>query len=488
MENIISRTREKQELQEALESNNAEFLVAYGRRRVGKTFLITNFFESKDCMFFNIVGIKDGLLEEQLAEFAKAIGETFYSGATIATPKTWMKAFEELNNAIKNISKDKTVVLFFDEFPWMATPRSRLLQALEYYWNKYWTKEPRIKLILCGSSASWIIKNILYHKGGLHNRITRRLILKPFTLNETKHFLRSKGIQLNEKQILQLYMATGGVPHYLNSVKKGASAAQSINEICFHDTGILFDEFDKLFSSLFNDSESYTELIRIIAGSRYGASRSDIKTKAKLSSYGGSLSERLKDLESAGFIRSFLPIEHTRQGIYYRLIDEYCYFYLKWIEPEKRTLIALEENNEYWQSKALSPSFKSWAGYAFEGICYKHLSQIRKKLKISSIAIANSWRYASKKNSQEQGAQIDLLFDRNDDSITICEIKYTDKPFVIDKEYAAKLLNKVKILKAKTRTKKQIFISMISANSIKPTMYSEELISGVVALDDLFKE
>ncbi len=486
MENIISRTREKQELQEALESDNAEFIVVYGRRRVGKTFLITNFFESKDCIFFNIVGIKDGLLEEQLAEFAKAIGETFYGGATIATPKTWMQAFEELNNAIKNVSKDKAIILFFDEFPWMATPRSRLLQALEYYWNKYWSIEPRIKLILCGSSASWIIKNILYHKGGLHNRITRHLILKPFTLSETQHFLKSKGIQLNERQILQLYMATGGVPHYLNSIKKGVSAAQSINDICFKDTGILFDEFDKLFSSLFNDSESYTELIRIIASSRYGASRSDIKTKTKLSSYGGSLSARLKDLESAGFIKSFLPLEHTRQGIYYRLIDEYCYFYLKWIEPEKRTLITLEENSEYWQSRTLSPSFKSWAGYAFEGICYKHLAQIRKKLKISSIAIANSWRYVSKKYSQEQGAQIDLLFDRNDDSITICEIKYTDKPFVIDKEYAANLLNKVKIFKAKTRIKKQVFIAIVSANGIKPTMYSEELITGVVTLEDLF--
>lgn len=486
MGSIICRKKEQEELQDIFSSKEAEFIVVYGRRRVGKTFLVKNFFKKKPCVFFHITGIKDGLLEEQLSEFAKVIGKTFYHGATLASPSKWMKAFEELTNAINTVSKTKKVILFLDEFPWLVTKRSRLLQTLDYYWNHYWVNDPRIKLVICGSSASWIIKNILHNKGGLHNRTTRRLILKPFTLLETKLFLQSQGIKLNEKQVLQLYMAIGGIPHYLKYVKKSMSAIQNINNLCFKDTGLLYDEFDVLFSSLFDKSEVYLDLVKVIAKTRYGISRSDLESYTKSSFTGGRLTARLSALETAGFIKSFLPLGHTRQGLYYRIIDEFCYFYLTWIEPEKQTLLSLEADHKYWLTKSKSASYQSWAGYTFESICYKHLSSIRKALNILADARVGTWRHTPKGNQKERGAQIDLLFDRFDDSVTVCEIKYTNKAFILDKLYYNNVINKIKTYQLVTRTNKQVFVAFVSAAGLKKTIYSEELVDGIVTLEDLF--
>jgi uncharacterized protein len=485
MEKIIGREEEKKELAEAFSSKKAEFIVLYGRRRVGKTFLIEKFYSPKKCIFFHVTGVQDGLLKEQLAEFAKAIGKIFYGGAKIASAKSWTSAFEELNNAINNIPKSKKTVLFIDELPWMATKRSRLLQALDYYWNHYWSKDKRLKLIVCGSSASWIIKNIIYNKGGLHNRYTRSLLIKPFTLSESHEFLKSRSIYFTRKQALQIYMAIGGVPHYLDKLKKGLSASQNIQHLCFKDTGVLLSEFDKLFKSLFDNAKVYIELIRLISRSREGISRSEIEEKSKLSKKGGTLTDRLNDLEQAGFIKSFLPLEHQRQGVYYRVIDEYTYFYLKWIEPEKQTLLSHDPENDYWVQKTKTPLYRTWSGYAFEAVCYKHISQIRKALKIPHGARVGTWRFSPKRGSDDQGAQIDLIFDRDDDTVTFCEIKYTDALFKIDKNYYDNLMNKKFVYKKITKTTKQVFIAFISAGGLKKSTYSKEL-TGVVTLNDLF--
>jgi len=487
MTQIIGRKQEQQELLEAFSSKNAEFVVVYGRRRVGKTFLIEEFFKKQKCTYFNVIGVQEGLLKEQLEEFAKAIGKTFYKGASIAASSTWMHAFEELTKAIEGLPKNNKVVLFFDELPWMVTRRSRMLQALDYYWNRHWSKYQNLKLVVCGSSASWIIKNIIHHRGGLHNRYTRSILLKPFSLFETKAFLQNKEIKLNDRQILQLYMVLGGIPHYLAQVKRGLSAAQNINYLCFRENGILFSEFDKLFKSLFEDAKTYIELIKIIAQVREGVSRALIEEQSKFSSKGGTLTDRLNDLELAGFIKSFLPTSHQRQGVYYRIVDEYSYFYLRWIEPIKHTLIAQELANNYWTDKAKMPEHLSWMGYAFESVCYKHLTQIRNALNIKASRVG-AWRYSPRGGTSESGAQIDLLFERDDGAITICEIKCTEQPFNINKEYYNQLLNKINIYKQVTRTSKQIFIAFISANGIKETVYSNELIDNTITLDNLFQE
>lgn len=485
---ITGREYEIQQLQRVFDSKEAEFVAIYGRRRIGKTFLVRKFFEKKSCIFFQVTGIHNAVLRTQLKEFRKEIERTFYASSKstkLQTPTNWLNALELLTDTIKIFSTNsKKVVLFFDEFPWMATRKSGLLQAIDYYWNRFWVNENNIKLIICGSAASWIIDNVLNNKAGLYNRVTCKICLEPFTLRETKYYLKQRGVNLNNQQVLQLYICIGGIPYYLKFIEKGLSAVQNINKLCFQKKGTLLDEFTDLFSSLFNCSEIHAAVIKLIASKRNGISRTEIERSIKYK--GGRLSKRLRELEEAGFIISFIPWERER-GTYYKIIDEYTLFYLTWINPSSKNRILEEVDNKYWEDVSQTSAWKAWSGYAFETVCYKHLSNIRKALEIPSGACASTWRYREPRNSDDIGAQIDLLFDRPDEIINICEIKYSTAPYKLDKVIARNLLNKVNVYRKITKTKKQIFISMITSSYLKPTMHSEEIISSEVTLDELFK-
>lgn len=486
MDTIIGRNKEKKELDEAYSSNSAEFIAVYGRRRVGKTYLIKNYFQSKKCVLFQTTGIYKGTLKQQLGRFSKELGLSFYQGANIKAADTWMEAFDLLTQAIESLSKTKKVVLFFDELPWLATRKSGLISALEYFWNRYWGDQKRIKLLVCGSAASWIINHIIKNRGGLHNRITRKINLTPFTLNETSAYLKYIKYPCNIAQIAKIYMVTGGVPFYLKNFKKNLSIDQNINTLFFQPEGIFFNEFDEMFLSLFQDSEQYKEIILQIASIREGLSRSLLDEKNKLTGKGGRLTKRLEDLEYAGFISSFMPYSHKKRGVFYRISDEYCFFYLKWIRPIKNQL-RQNPSADFWKGIINTPNYFTWKGYTFENICYKHLPQIKKTLAIDESGLASPWRFSPKAKG-EKGAQIDLLFDRKDDSITLCEIKYTDKPFSIDKEYSKKLEDKIDIFSKVTKTQKQIFLAFISAEGLKKTVYSEAIVNGgIVTLEDLVK-
>lgn len=485
---IIGREAEQKILERCYASNAAEFFAVYGRRRVGKTFLIRSFFSKKaDSIFLNVTGMQAGSLLEQIQNFTEAVAETFFhKRVKLETGKNWRDAFKMLTDNISAIPQKQKIILFFDEFPCMATQNSKLLQNLEYFWNQYWSRDTRIKLIICGSASGWILKNIINNKKGLYNRVTKTIHLEPFNLSETKKFLISKGIKLNNKQITELYMILGGIPHYLAQIEKGLSATQAIERLAFSKGSFLFREFDNLYATLFRNSENCIEIVRIIAKHRYGIGQEDLFKCIPHLSSGGSIVSLLKELEDTGFITSFRPKWNKRKGIYYKVTDEYTLFYFYWIEPIKKDLLAKGLRHGYWEKIKDSSSWQSWRGYAFEAICYKHLTQISEALSLSPTSLPSTWRYAPKAGSKEQGAQIDLLFDRDDDSITICEIKYTSTSFAIDKQYAKSLMNKVDVFKDKTKTNKQIFIAMISATGIKATMYSEELISGEVTLNDLF--
>ncbi len=485
---IVGRGAEKEILNEVMQSKRAEFIAIYGRRRVGKTYLIKNYMDSVSSVFFHVTGLQNGSLLEQLEEFAIQIGATFYQGAPITPRKRWRDAFEDLTQAIAKLPKNQKITLFFDELPWMATPRSRLLTALELYWNRYWVFDAKINLIICGSSTSWIIEKIINNKGGLHNRVTRTIHLKPFSLRETKAFLAKNHIHLENRQILDLYTVFGGVPLYWSFIRKGRSANQCIDELCFQNNGALVNEFGRLFSSLFEDPKPYIDLIRIIAQHRYGIGQASLIIQSKLP-LGGSTTHRFQQLEEAGFITSIVPYGHKDKGIYYVIDDEYCLFYLQWIEPHLKMISKKAVNKGFWLSFAQRPAWKSWIGIAFESICYKHIDQIRLALRLDPGSIAGTWRYMPRsKTLDQEGAQIDLLFDRPDGSITICEIKNSDKLFAIDKAYAQTLKNKMTIFQKQTRTKKQLFLAMVTALGIQATMYSEELVTNQVTLDDLFKE
>ena len=486
--NIIGRSEETNLLESLLSSIAPEFLALYGRRRVGKTFLIKNFFKNKKCVFFCTTGEQNAPMKQQIKHFTQQISHVFYKGAPLAEGKNWDETFNLLTNAFDTVDKKNKIVVFIDEIPWMATRNSKLLQGLDYYWNQYWSNDNRIKLIICGSSASWIIDNIVNNKGGLHNRVTKNICLEPLKLPDTKSFLKAKNISLNNKQIVDLYMSMGGIPYYLSQIEKGMSSTQIIESLAFKRNGFLLLEYDNLFSSLFKNSEIYEEIIRIIASRRYGIGQRELLEKIGKKMLGKGGLEKLKSLKETGFILDFKPHLHKEKGIYYKLIDNYSLFYLSWILPVRDTLLVKSLVKGYWDKIRKKPSWHSWSGLAFEAICYEHIPQINKALNLSPTSIPSTWRYVPRKGSDEQGAQIDLLFDRDDDSITICEIKYTDKIFTIDKEYAHKLRKKLEVFKKVTRTKKQLFIAFVSANGVKKNKYSDELLSGVVTIDDLFKD
>jgi AAA+ ATPase superfamily predicted ATPase len=483
---IVGRHQEQKALKHLLKSKKAEFLALYGRRRVGKTFLIRNFFKCVPCLFFHCTGIQKGSLSDQLKGFATQLGATFFQGMIPAFNPNWLDAFDVLNRAIEKLPSTQSVVLFFDEFPWMATKRSKLLQALEYYWNRYWNHDPRIKVIICGSSASWVIDKIINNKGGLYNRATQTMRLDPFTLGETQEYLASIGVHLNHRQVLNLYMVFGGIPHYLAHVKKGRSAHQNIDEICFQKNGPLIEEFNRLFGSLFKESAAYISLIRILANSREGLTQNEISYLNK-KARGGSITKRLKQLEDAGFILSFLPHRHFDKGLYYKVIDEFTLFYLYWVEDYLKSSRRRDQSGGYWISQAKSASWKSWAGLAFEAICHKHVSQIKKALRIDPGAQAFSWRHRPRSKKEFGGAQVDLLFDRPDDAITLCEIKHSERPYLIDKEYAQTIKRKIEIYKKQTHTKKELFFAMVTSNGLKPNKYADELNAEETVLGDLFK-
>lgn len=487
MQKIIGREHEKKRLNQFLNSKEAEFAAVYGRRRVGKTYLIRNFFSDKPCIFFQVSGIIGAKAKTQLHAFKKSIEETFYSHLTrtsLENPKNWMDALAMLNDAINTFAPKKKVVFFFDEFPWMAIRKKQLLQAVDYYWNRYWSAMPNIRLVICGSAASWIINNILNNKGGLHNRVTLKLPIEPFTLQETETYLKSRSVRYNHMQILQLYMCLGGIPHYLKSVEAGLSAMQNVNQLCFQKTGLLHDEFNNLFSSLFDHSKLHETIIKLLASKREGVNREEIEKT--LNYKGGALSTTLKELEHAGFIMSFRPWGRQR-GAFYKIIDEYALFYLSWVAAEQKSIIQKETHSSYWEPIAQSPAFKAWAGYAFEAICFKHLNRIRVALQIPAGSAAATWRYHAKKTG-ETGAQIDLLFDRPDGIITLCEIKYANDIFKIDKDCAKNLLSKAEVYQKVTKTKKQIFISMITTFGLTDSVYREEHIVSEATLEDLFSD
>lgn len=481
---IIGRTVELQLLKEIEKSKEAEFVAVYGRRRVGKTFLIREFF-SKKGIYLEATGTKDASLSKQIENFTSAISTTFFKGIPLKTPSNWEEVFSLLTKELQSLPKTKKITLFIDELPWLCTKRSRLIQALDYYWNAHWSKQTNLILIVCGSAASWMLENLIYAKGGLYNRLTKRLLLEPFNLKETKEFLESRSIKLNQKQVLDLYMSIGGIPFYLKEVKKGKSTAQIIDDLCFKKTGLLHTEFLNLFKALFDQSETNIKIIREIVKAGNMLSRDQIMHAIGKTS-GGTLNKRLSELEASSFIQSFIPYEKKKRGRFYRITDEYTLFYVKWIEPLVKSGV-YATNTSHWKKIYHTPSRLIWAGYAFESVCFKHLEQIIHALDLENISFkAGTWRFIPPKSSKKQGAQIDLLFDRDDNAITICEIKYSDSLFTIDKAYSKVLLKKMDVFEEQQQKSKEMFLAMITTKGVKPNVWTEDLVDLEVTLEDLY--
>ncbi len=485
MPTIIGRKREQAIFDKVMESKEASFLAVYGRRRIGKTYLVKNYFADKG-LFFHLTGIQEGSLAAQLENFAAEFSDHFEKGKEVDPPKSWFKAFQGLRKEVEKVSPTTKVIIFLDELPWLSTPRSSFLKALEHLWNRYLVFMPNVILIVCGSAASWMIDNIINSRGGLHGRVTREMRLLPFSLKETEEFLHEKGIQLDRKQVLELYMCLGGVAKYLSYVERGKSVAQVIGELCFTYNAPLIAEFHKLYRSLFNKHEEHESIVAALAEVRSGLTYKEIVKKTKLPA-GGTLSQRLEELKQSGFIIEVPFFGKGEKDYRYVLIDEYSLFFLTWC-AEISALDLQEMGPDYWLKQRNTSVWRSWTGHAFETLCLKHVEGIKAALGLAAVQTQTSkWRYIPEKGSKSESAcEIDLVIERADSCINLCEMKYYNEEFVIDKEYAQKLRKKKECFEKITETKKTAFTTLVTTYGAKHNEYFLADVDQEVTMDALF--
>lgn len=470
MNDFIGRNREILILQDALKSNKPELIAVYGRRRIGKTFLIREVY--KKHIVFEFSGIYNESLSGQLKNFRLILSG---KNVRIKKPADWIEAFYALGQFIDQITSKQKKVIFIDEFPWLDTRKSKFLPAFDNFWNNYASKRNDLIVVICGSAASYMINNILRSKGGLHNRITNKIHLSPFNLFETELLLRKNKVKLTRYDILQIYMAMGGVPYYLEKILPGESVAQCLDRLCFDKNGPLRSEFSNVFASLFSMYENHEAIIRKLASVRKGLTRNAILEITRIAS-GGTLTKTLVELEESGFIEKYAPYKGIKDPLY-RLTDEYTLFYIRFIEHTKPSA------NGVWNKLYNQQPYKIWAGLCYETICTKHIAQIKEGLKISGIyAEQGSW--ISKK--PEKGAQVDLLIDRADNVINLCEIKFYNTKFTIDKNYAQEVLTKVNVFTEDTKTNKSIFVTFITTYGLVPNQYSRQVVQNELIMDHLF--
>jgi uncharacterized protein len=472
---FIGRKKEQEILQKALDSGEAEMVSVIGRRRTGKTFLVKTFY--KDQIVFELTGVKGAPMDEQLKNFRIALQRSSKDPLLVTPFNDWLDAFFTLVTYIETLPTDRKHVIFLDELPWLSAGNPAFIRGLSWFWNSG-AVNLNVVVVICGSSASWMIQKIVNDTGGLHNRITRRIYLKPFTLAETELYFKSRNIKFNRYHILQIFMAMGGIPHYLKEVEGGKSATQNIDAICFSEGGILYDEFSNLFTSLFDDSYNHIAVIRALAKTKQGLDRNTLIETAKVPN-GGTVTNVLEELQQSGFIEAYSPFGKKAKDKLYRLTDEYTLFYLQFIENQDNM------GEGTWKLLSQTQEYKTWSGYAFEGICIKHLPQIKKALSIGGVySLASS--FLKKGTKTEKGTQIDLVLDRNDQTINLFEMKFYNKSFTVSKEYAQNLENKKNVFEETTKTRKLLFITLVSTFGITHNEHSLGLIDQVVTLDDLF--
>jgi AAA+ ATPase superfamily predicted ATPase len=474
-ESIVGRESERKELDRVLRSPRPELVVVFGRRRVGKTFLVRQHF--RDKIVFEITGLHHENLQRQLENFSNRLRQATHQAPP--TPKTWLSAFEQLKSFLTNNRTGQKQVIFFDEFPWLASQRSGFLSAFEEFWNGFAVQRSDLLCVVCGSAASWMIQNVLSSKGGLHNRATSRIRLMPFQLAETRAFLQRNRVDLPDFQIAQLQMVLGGIPHYLQHVEAGQSAAQVIDRLCFSKDGLLRDEFSNLYKALFDSPDKHEAVVLALAQARKGHTRNELAERTGIAT-GGTLTKILSELEESGFIVEIPSLFFEKKNSLWRLADAYSHFYLQWMASRRKS------SRLSWLNIATGNKWKSWCGYAFENLCFAHVKQIKQSLGISGVVTEEaSWQYHAKTMS-ECGAQIDLLIDRADNAINLCELKFSDYPFVIDKKYAAELEQKIQVFKQRTKTRKALFLTLVTASGLEQNSYATSLVTNHIQLNQLF--
>ena len=468
-QNIIGRENEKAVLERILHSHKAEFIAVCGRRRVGKTFLVKEFFEEE--LVFQTAGLAHDGLSRQLKAFHEDLVEWGLPRQE-ESPRDWLDAFMLLRRLIKRSSLRRKVILL-DELPWMDTPRSGFVSALEHFWNSWASSQRDIILVACGSSTSWMMNKLINNHGGLHNRLTCQLFLEPFTLRESEQLLQSRGINLSRYDIAVGYMILGGIPYYWEMMDSRYSLAQNIDALLFKSNGLLAHEFSNLYASLFKNSDEYIKIVEALSKKKSGMSRSEVIKATSITS-GNGLTTVLHNLEWCGFIRKYKNYKGSRKDSYlYQLIDFYSMFYFNFLADKKF-------NN--WSAMQGTSAFRNWTGLSFEMLALSHIDQIKNKLSIKGI---NTMEYTWRCTGSDRGAQVDLVIDRADNTINLCEMKFSIGVFSIDKDYEMSLRNKISRFMATAEKHKSIQLTFVTTYGIEQNTHSG-IVNNEVILDDLF--
>ena len=464
---IIGRENEQRIMHQRINSSSPELIAIYGRRRVGKTFLVRQYFN--DAFSFYFTGIYQASKKEQLREFNRQL--EYYSCRKWEIAKDWFDAFAQLREYLESIGGDKPIVVFLDELPWMDTQKSRFVKALEYFWNSWGAMNRRLKLIVCGSATTWMRENVLSDKGGLYNRTTCNIYLAPFSLYETEQYLLSRGFNWNRYQIAECYMVFGGMPLYLQMLERTMSLSQNVDNLFFIQNAPLVREYDFLFRSLFKDTVLHRQIIEVLAGKAIGMTRKEIIAAGKIVD-GGMLTKALRNLCDCDFIRQYKAFGRTSRDTIYQLTDLFTLFHLRYVKGYRG------QDEHHWQNMIDSPSRRAWSGYSFEQLCLLHIRQIKQKLGISGVqSDVCSWK--------GKGGQIDLLIDRRDQTINLCEMKFSQSEFEITRQYDEHLRERAENFRAETKTRKALHQTFVTTYGVKKNMYSGTVQSEVL-LDDLF--
>ena len=472
---IIGREKETARLQRALEEEEAQLIVVYGRRRVGKTYLINEFFDNR--FQFKFTGAFNQSKREQLRNYILEFNR--YTKEKKPVPKDWTEAFSLLRDYLESGKKEEKQIVFFDEMPWMDNQKSGFLSAFEWFWNSWGSSCKNLVFIVCGSATSWLIDKIDKNKGGLFSRRTCRLYLEPFNLYDTERYLNSRDIFWSRYDIAQCYMIMGGIPYYLRLLDRERSLNENIDALFFERHSELWDEFDQLFHTLFSNSEQFIKIVAFLSRKRKGFTRAEIAKGTSLPP-NGALTKMLCDLVNSGFVRICAEFGHQKRERIYQLSDYYTLFYFRFVKEN------VGKDEYFWSHTYDNPARQAWEGFTFEQVCKDHISQIKRKLGILGVMTEiSSWQRQG--DSEKEGAQIDLLIDRRDKVINLCEIKFSANSYEIKKEYEQALKNKAAVFRDATGTKKTLQITMITTYGLKKNKYSN-LIGKTVLLDDLFEK
>lgn len=477
---MIGRTEEKAFLQSLLDEEEPQFIAVFGRRRIGKTYLVR---ESFDYHFtFEHTGISNASIvgksfkEAQLDKFAESLAN---AGVECGKLTSWEEAFQGLKKVIEK-STERKKIIFIDELSWMDTKNSGLISALESFWNGWATarRQKDIVLIVCASATYWMIDNIVNAKGGLHNRLTGQIFLQPFTLRECEQYLESKKILFSRHQILQCYMIMGGVPYYWSLLQKGKSLPQNIDRLFFSENAPLKNEYDNLYAALFQKPGKYLEIVEALSTVGRGMSREEISRKTGIA-LSGDFSKKLTELENCGFIRKYVPYGCKKKNALYQLIDNFTLFYYKFMRQN-----VFDEN--FWENRLNSPSVHAWSGIAFERVCLEHVKEIKKALGISGVeTTVNAWQCSKNLDQGIFGSQIDLLIVRKDQVINVCEMKYAEAEYKVDEAFDRSMRHKISDLLTVTATKYAVYPTLITTYGVMETSYAGNL-QAVITSDELF--